>query len=324
MPDLNYKDIVLVPNQSVVESRSQCNTSVKLGYFDFNSPVVPANMKSILTPEICKIFDEAGWFYVFHRIDGVSEVKKFVVYANETFRVTSISVGVKPEWIQLVRELAFEGRAVHYFTVDVAHSHNDNVIPIVNEIKEKFPNSYVILGNGCTKSWVRWAKKTFIKGITQKVNALKIGIGVSRSCRTRQFTGFGSSTVSSLLECVGESASDFDIISDGGITIEGDTVCIGDVAKSLCLGASMVMSGALFSKCLDSPSMKTGYFGNASVAAKGTTHVEGTTVKVESTGLTIKETMSLIQESLQSSISYSGSLTIDGMRRNTDWREIHS
>src|SRR5437868_4749071 len=124
-----------------------------------------------------------------------------------------------------------------------------------------------------------------------------------------QFTGYGSSTLGSLIECV-KAAKTVDIISDGGITIEDGTVCIGDVAKALVFGAKFVMSGALFSQCIDSPAVVHGYFGNASEVAKGNDHVEGKLVEVVTNGKTIKEQMKLIQQSLRSSISYSGGRNI--------------
>lgn len=300
---LNYNDVVLRPQRSIVPSRSLCDTSASLGNNIFAVPVVAANMKSIITPEICKIFDKNNWFYVYHRIDGVQDVINFVKYANENLNITSISVGIKEEWSALVQHLASQNYKVDYFTVDVAHSYTDYVLPVLRAIKDFYPDAYVICGNGCTKEWVSWLESFKL------VDCIKVGIGVSQSCLTRQFTGYGSSTLGSLVECV--KASDGDIMSDGGITIRSDgVVCVGDVAKALVFGADWVMSGALFSKCIDSPALIHGYFGNASQVAKGDVHVEGHTVKVVSNGLTIEEQMQLIKESLRSSISYSGGSSV--------------
>jgi hypothetical protein len=260
--------------------------------------VVAANMKSILNREVCRTFDKNGWFYVYPRIDGPKDVYSFADHAERNFRVTSISVGVKEEWVELVKFLSEEQIKVDYFTVDVALSYNENVLPILRTIKELYPDSYVICGNGATEEWVRWIESFGL------VDCIKVGIGVSQACRTRQYTGFGSSTVGSLIECV--KASQGDIMSDGGITIQDDVVCIGDIAKAIAVGADWVMSGALFARCIDSPALRNGYYGNASREAKGNNHVEGELVKVESNGLTILEMMKLIQDSLKSSISYAG------------------
>lgn len=315
----SYKDILLRPNKSVVNSRSQCDTWSVLGEQGFETPVVMANMQSLVTPEICKMFDDNNWFYVYHRINGTSDVFEFAQLANKTFsNITSISVGVTDEWLKLILKLHSMDVRVDYFTVDVATSHNDNILTVLHAIKKWFPKAYVICGNGCTSEWVKWVKSLGM------VDCLKVGIGVSAACRTRQFTGFGSSTVSSLLECVEEADGEIAIMSDGGITTEGDTVWVGDVAKALVLGADFVMSGALFSQCIDSPSLVNGYFGNASARAKEHSHhVEGTNVSVVSNGLTIKQTMKLIQDSLRSSISYAGATNIAELKALTKWDYVN-
>lgn len=314
----SYKDILLKHNKSVVTSRSLCDTSQQLGSHRFDVPVVMANMQSLVTPEICKMFDENDWFYVYHRLGGTNDVLAFAQLANQSFNITSLSIGVTDEWLHLILKLHGLGIKVDYFTIDVALSYSDNIITVLSAIKNWYPDAYVICGNGATREWVAWAKSL------GTIDCLKVGIGVSNACRTRQFTGFGSTTVSSLLECVEEANGEIAIMSDGGITVEGDTVWVGDVAKALVLGADFVMSGALFSRCIDSPSLVNGYFGNASARAKQHSHhVEGTTVTVASNGLTIKETMKLIKDSLRSSISYAGGTNIQELKERTKWDYVN-
>ena len=71
---LFYKDIILRHKKSIVSSRSECDISTYWGNKKYASPVCASNMASILTPQICKIFDDRNWFYVYHRINGVREI----------------------------------------------------------------------------------------------------------------------------------------------------------------------------------------------------------------------------------------------------------
>lgn len=314
---LNYSDIILTHQKSIVDSRSKCDITQKLGDKIYNSPVCCSNMKSILNSDICKIFDDKKWFYVYHRIDGPLDVSSFVKKANEeNWYSISISVGIGPEWMTLVEYLKNSNYRVDSFTVDVALSYNDNILSIVECIKKYFPNAYLIVGNGSTPQWIKWLED--IGGI----HCAKLGIGVSKSCRTRQFTGFGSTTVTSLLECV-EVASKIDIMSDGGLTVDNmGEVWIGDINKAIVLGAHFVMSGAVFSKCLDSPAILNGYYGNASAHAKGhSKHVEGAKIQVETNGLTISQMCSRIEDSIRSGISYSGGTKLSDMI-NVKWNII--
>jgi GMP reductase len=178
---------------------------------------------------------------------------------------------------------------------------------MIRFIKEIFPDSYLIVGNGDNPEWIKWLENL-------GVDCAKINIGVSKSCRTRQYTGFGSSTVTDLIKC-SETTKNIKLISDGGLTIDDNNeVLIGDAAKAIRFGADYIMSGALFKNCLDNPAIKNGYFGNASRKAKGNTHVEGSHLKVDTNLLTMSEMIKLIEESLRSSVSYSGGRKLVDLR----------
>lgn len=323
---LNYSDILLRHKKSIINSREECDISKSLGNKVYSSPVCCSNMRSILTKEICNIFDSKKWFYVYHRIDGVLDVEDFVILTNNNenkygdydWNTISISVGIGEEWLALIDRLYHCGYRVDVFTVDVALSYNDNIIKIVNKIKEKYPKSYLIVGNGCTPEWIKWLESLGV------VDCAKVGIGVSKSCRSRQYTGFGSATVSSLIDCV-SAATKIDIMSDGGLTVDDNNygeVWIGDINKALVLGADFVMSGALFSKCINSPSIINGYYGNASEEAKRSKkHIEGTKINVETNGLTIAQMCDLISDSIKSGVSYAGGKNLDSFK-NVEWNRI--
>jgi GMP reductase len=324
---LNYQDIILRHKKSVVFSRSECNITSKLGPKTFDAPVCCSNMKSILTPNICKVFDDRNWFYVYHRIDGIKDVESFIDHAQTCWNLEtdskmkwntiSISIGIGNEWIQALQQWATNEWRIDYITIDVALSYNDNIIPTINAIKKYYPNAYLIVGNGCIPEWITW-----LEGLG--VNCAKIGIGVSKSCRTRQYTGFGSTTVSDLIECV-NVAKEIDIMSDGGLTVDNNgEVWIGDINKALVLGSNFVMTGAAFSKCIDSQSVVNGYFGNASVAAKGNrNHIEGTNVQLVTNGLTINQMCDLIEDSIKSGTSYAGGTNLSAFN-SVEWNLIRN
>jgi len=46
---LKYSDVVLVPKLSNIETRSSVDVSCKFGEQSFNLPVVPANMKTVIS-----------------------------------------------------------------------------------------------------------------------------------------------------------------------------------------------------------------------------------------------------------------------------------
>ncbi|MGM0523632.1 MAG: IMP dehydrogenase, partial [Bacillota bacterium] len=65
----DYEDIQLVPAKCIVESRSECDTSVTLGGYSFKLPVVPANMQTIIDEKIARRLATEGYFYIMHRFE---------------------------------------------------------------------------------------------------------------------------------------------------------------------------------------------------------------------------------------------------------------
>ena len=63
----DYEDIQLIPAKCIVNSRSECDTSVTLGGRTFRLPVVPANMQTIIDEKIAFYLAENGYFYIMHR-----------------------------------------------------------------------------------------------------------------------------------------------------------------------------------------------------------------------------------------------------------------
>ncbi len=90
--EYNYSDVYLVPRKTIVDSRSECDTSVKFGNFTFSLPVVAANMKSVVDKETCKYFSKNKMFYVMHRF-GVNPVE-FCAEMSAEGHLASISIGV--------------------------------------------------------------------------------------------------------------------------------------------------------------------------------------------------------------------------------------
>lgn len=304
---LEYRDIKLVPKKSILNSREEAFVSSYLGKHKFRVPVCAANMKSILTPQICKTFDDLGWRYTYHRVGGVRDVASFVRFANESLNLTSISIGVGQEWTDFLSAAAIYKYRLDYVLIDVAHCWNDNILSTIDTVQRLFPDTYLIVGNTSSPECVEWLEAL-------GVDCVRVGQGVSSACRTSQYTGFGSTSLGTLLDC-SAAAKKIKIMSDGGITSEGKDVWIGDIAKAIRFGADWVTSGALFSKCIDSPALLNGYAGNSSAEMKGhSRNVEGSVVSVQTNGLTINQMMSLIEDSLRSSVSYSGGKDLSALR----------
>lgn len=340
---LNYSDIYLIPNYSELRSRSQANISVEFLGRRFAAPWLPANMQAVVNQDVAKWLSENDYFYIMHRF---GDTKAFVEKANkEKWKTISISVGVKQVDKDLIEKICLIG-SVHFITVDVAQSNNILVKEMINHIKYVYNNAIcpkIIAGNVATPEAVvdlaEWG-----------ADAVKVGIGGSGVCTTKNMTGFHVPMFSCVKDCYEFSrysylhqydiidrgdGNEIPIIADGGIRDNGD------IAKALVAGASLIMAGGMFAACIDAPGeniysqkissqnedrrlvndkiIKKRYYGSASFIQKGhNSHVEGISSEIECNGLTYAEKYQELKESLQSAISYAGGLNLDAFK-NVKW-----
>jgi GMP reductase len=308
----DYEDVQLIPAKSVVNSRTECDTTITFGERTFKLPVVPANMQTIIDEKLSIYLAENGYFYVMHRFQPEKRMS-FVKDMKERELFASISVGVKEEEYRFIQQLAEEKLSPEYITIDIAHGHSDAVIQMIQHIKKHLPHSFVIAGNVGTPEAVRDLERA-------GADATKVGIGPGKVCITKIKTGFGTGgwQLAALRWCA--KAASKPVIADGGIRTHGD------IAKSIRFGASMIMIGSLFAGHEESPGEsveKDGilykeYFGSASEFQKGEKkNVEGKKMLVKHKG-SIKNTLIEMEQDLQSSISYAGGNKLEAIR-NVDY-----
>ena len=308
MEIFDYDNILLLPRKCRVGSRSECDASVEFGGRRFALPVVPANMRTVIDESIAETLARGGHFYVMHRFD--LDNIAFAQRMRKAGLFVSISSGVKDGDFAVIDRLAAEGVGADYITIDIAHGHADSVRRAIEHIKTRLPKTFVIAGNVGTPEGVidleNWG-----------ADATKVGVGPGKVCITRLKTGFGTGgwQLSALKWCARVATKP--IVADGGIRHHGD------IAKSVRFGAAMVMIGSLFAGHEESPGQTVEvdgklykeYYGSASDFNKGEyKHVEGKRILEPIKG-TLAETLTEMEQDIQSSISYSGGRKLMDIRK---------
>lgn len=309
MKVFDFEDVQLLPKRCITDSRSNCDTSVKLGNYTFKIPVVPANMRTIIDENLALELAEKNYFYIMHRfaVDVIDFVKK----AHNKGLIASISVGVKEEWNQVIDDLVKNNLIPEFITIDIAHGHADSVRNMIYYIRDKMgQKTFIIAGNIATPEGAsdleRWG-----------ADATKVGVGPGKVCITRLKTGFGTAGWQlSAIKWISKSATK-PIIADGGIRYHGD------IAKAMRFGATFVMAGSILSGHEQSPGKIVEinqqkfkeYYGSASEFNKNEKkHIEGKKEIVPLKG-SIWDTLKFIEQDLQSSISYAGGTKLNALKK---------
>ncbi len=149
------------------------------------------------------------------------------------------AVGVTADSLERVSALVAAG--VDAVIIDTAHGHSKGVIEKLKEVKRKFPQLQVVVGNIATG-------KAALDLVKAGADAVKVGIGPGSICTTRIIAGVGVPQLSAILDVAAAlKGKGVPLIADGGIRFTGDVV------KALAAGAGTVMMGGMFAGTEESP-----------------------------------------------------------------------
>ena len=162
----------------------------------------------------------------------------------------------------VVRAEALVNAGVDAVIIDTAHGHTKGVVTVLKEVKAKFPNLDVVVGNIATAAAAKYL-------VEAGADAVKVGIGPGSICTTRIVAGVGSPQFSAVLEVAAAiKGSGVPVIADGGIRYTGD------IPKAIAAGADAVMLGSLLAGTKESPGETIIYEGRKFKSYRGMGSVE--------------------------------------------------
>ncbi|MBN1385425.1 IMP dehydrogenase [Candidatus Woesearchaeota archaeon] len=125
--------------------------------------------------------------------------------------------------------------------IDTAHASTTNAVRTLREIKAKYPDLDVVVGN--ISSAVQAAEL-----VKYDPDGIKVGQGPGSICTTRKITGGGIPQVTAIYEVYEVArAKGIPVIADGGIKYSGD------IAKAIIAGAHSVMVGMMLAGSEEAP-----------------------------------------------------------------------
>ena len=307
---LSYDDVLLVPQYSEIESRSDIDPSMDMGKtLQLELPIFSSPMDTISGVPMAIAMDLAGGAAIIHRYNTIEEQSEMVKNASmELKNNVGVAVGITGDYLERATE-AFNHGAT-FICVDVAHGHHIVMKRALERLRRMLGDDYHIMaGNVAT-----------IQGINDLsdwgADSVRCNIGGGSICSTRIQTGHGVPGLQTIIDCA-KTDRDVKIVADGGIRNSGDIV------KALAAGADAVMCGSLFAGTKETPGQverdKNGhawktYRGMASKEAQiewrgKYSSFEGVSARVPYRG-SVSEILENLERGLRSGCSYSGAKNI--------------
>jgi IMP dehydrogenase/GMP reductase len=305
---LTYDDISLIPTQiSRIRSRTEAKINEEFLGLNLLLPVLSSPMDTVTGIEMAETLTNLGCLGILNRFDSSLEQILNEKANGNNIKAVSIALNTPIETIAKLVE------RYKILCIDTANANNNAVIEKTEQVKRKFPNIKLIVGN--------IAHGATLKSLEDAgADAVRVGIGSGSVCTTSIQTGIGIGQVSSLLDVLfskEDKKLNIKIIADGGIKSSGD------IAKALALGADAVMLGRMLSGTRETPGevikydgqLWKKYRGSASFGVKMRHQfIEGEETMVPYKGA-VKDVIDSISDGLRSSMSYMNCLCLSDLRK---------
>ncbi|XVH31520.1 guanosine monophosphate reductase [Haloferacaceae archaeon DSL9] len=236
---LSYGDVLLVPQRSAVDSRSDVDLSTQLTpRLRLDCPLVSAAMDTVTEAETAAALADAGGLGVVHRFLSIDEQADHVGRVAAEGGPVAAAVGINEAFLDRTEAILDAGADA--VVLDIAHGHMEGCLDAVERIREEF-DPELVAGNVVTPAAVEDL-------VAAGADCVKVGVGPGSHCTTREVAGAGVPQLTAVSDCA-ERAHELGatVVADGGIRTSGDA------AKALMAGADTVMMGSFFAGTDEAP-----------------------------------------------------------------------
>ena len=236
---LSYDDVLVVPQRSPVDSRSDVDLSTRLaGGLALDAPVLSAPMDTVTEAATARALSAAGGLGTIHRFLTPDEQAEQVRRVADAGERVSAAVGVDEDYRD--RAAACLDAGADCVVLDVAHGHMERSLDATAALDDAF-DAPLIAGNVATAAGVADLAAA-------GADCVKVGVGPGSHCTTREVSGAGVPQLTAVDDCAGAAREQgVRIIADGGIRGSGDAV------RALVAGADAVMLGGFFAGTEEAP-----------------------------------------------------------------------
>ena len=314
---LTYDDVLLVPQYSDIESRSEVSLATELGRgVDLKLPIISSPMDTVSETDMAGDLGDLGGLSIIHRYNSIEEQAGMIASLGGEVLVGA-AVGIAGDYID--RAIACVEAGAKVICVDVAHGHHILMKKAIKKIRKAVGKKiHIMAGNVATL-------EGFNDLADWGADSIRCNIGGGSICTTRVQTGHGVPGLETIFQCA-KSDRNAKIIADGGIKNSGDIV------KALAAGADAVMLGSLLAGTSESPGrtfkdtdgkLRKVYRGMASAEAQKdwrgrVSSQEGVSSSVPWRG-PVGNVIEGLERGIRSGLSYSGARSVKELQAKAQW-----
>jgi IMP dehydrogenase len=236
---LTFDDVLLVPQYSDIQHRSNVDISAKLHKnLVLDIPFISANMDTVTESKMAIAMAKLGGLGIIHRFLTIQEEIREVEKVKKKKLKVGAAIGVKSGELERAKALIKIG--VDVISLDIAHAHSKMAGDMLGALR-KMTRIPIIAGTVATADGVEFLCK---KG----ADIIKVGIGAGSACITRLVSGTGVPQITAIMESAKAARKyKIPIVADAGMKIPADVV------KAIGAGAHAIMSGNIFAGCDETP-----------------------------------------------------------------------
>lgn len=297
---LTYEDVLLIPQNSSIASRSSVTTDLEFGPYKLTKPIISAPMDTISGERMIRELGRLGAIGTLPRGD-INERLNICKRLSKEDVPCLYAIGLK-NGLEEAKNLKEKGAKM--ILIDVAHGGMKQVRDLAKEIKTNL-RLWVVAGNIVSFDQANAYKEAGI-------DYARVGVGPGGLCITRLVAGTGFPQLSAVFET---TESGIQVIADGGIKDPGH------FAKALAAGAQIAMIGSLFAGCDETPGeiidgkkkargqASADYMKDNAVSSGEFRAAEGISLTVPSKG-PVEKVINDLMGGLRSAMTYAGAKNI--------------
>lgn len=238
---LSYDDVLLVPQHSEVDSRSEVDLTTQISpKIRLKIPLISANVDTVTGTKMAIQMGKLGGLGILPRFEAPEDQANKVREVKKKGVIAAASIGIREGEMERVEMLVKAGAEI--INIDVAHGHMQKAIEATARLREKYGNSLTLISGIVATG--KGAQAHYEAG----ADCVGVGVGGGSTCTTRIETGSGLPTFASLLDIAPVARR----YGKTFIPLAG-VKNAGDIVKSLAAGASAIWAGNLFAGCEEAP-----------------------------------------------------------------------